>query len=435
MKRAGRNGSMRPDEVGVRGHGSVLEWRLFRVLDAPARDFEARSTGSSSSPAAHCRWPAFIDQECGEMEDRKYAQNPGTDPENSAVAPAAGLSGSCGNCTAQGDSRTVSPSCRGNCTIQEFEVRNRSYDDAALDPRDQPGCRPSPPFGDGQKAVFDSIDGATKPASAGCLTDCQCAKIANQAPPWTEWAKATIELTYAQSGCSWKLRGSYEFRTRQFQGLCGPLRTVATAAFIPELGLTITGRTPVSGDQLVAIGQLLKTPIRGELFTPAVEFSLTRIGEVFGPGRVETAAYLDSRKQVAYVAEHQLDRVRIRLGAEIDGSSLIVRSKCGPRAYAIESLDALDDSQPINEGDRTVLDGWTCSPFSPGQCINVVNVDTQAFLFSFTAPASGVSICRRQKDDQCAVMWRQLTVQAFADPDCRGAQVVRTVNFALCSPE
>jgi hypothetical protein len=399
------------------------------------RDLETRSAGSPSPPAANCRWPALIEQEYEEMEDRKCAPNPGTGPENSVVAPTGALSGIYGNCTTQVDSRAIDMGCSGNCTIQEFEVRNKSYDDAALDPRDQPDCRPTPPFGDGQKAIFDSIDAATRPASAGCRTDCQCVKIANQDPPWTEWAKARIELTYAQGGCSWRLKGSYEFRTRQFPGLCGPLRTVATAASIPELGLTITGGTPVSGDQLVAIGQLLMARFKGELFTPAVEFSVTRIGEVFGPGRVEIAAYLDSRKQVAYVSEHQLDRVRTRLGAEIDGSSLIVRSKCCPRAYAIESLDALDDSQPINEGDRTVLDGWTCSPFSPGQCINVVNIDTQAFLFSFTAPASGVSICRRQQDDQCAVIWRQLTVQAFADPDCQGDQVMRTVNFALCSPE
>jgi len=337
-------------------------------------------------------------------------------------------------CICQSNSQEISMACSGNCTIQEFEVRNKSYDNVALDPPNQPRCRPSPPFNDARKAVFDKIDEATKPVSDGCQADCQCVKLANQDPPWTEWAGATIEVAYTQGGCMWKLQGRYEYRTRQFQGLCGPVRTVAAVALIPELALTITARAPITGDQLVAIRDILKSGIAGDLFTPQVKFSVTRIGEVFGPGRVEITAYLDSKNLVAYVSEHHLDTVKALFRAKGNGSELIIPGQYGPQRYVIKSLDALDYSQPINEGDGTVLKDYICRVFSPGDCRNIVSTDTGAFLFSFRAPQSGLSICSRQKDNQCSVIWRTLTVQAFADPDCQGDQVTRTVNFALCSP-
>ena len=148
--------------------------------------------------------------------------------------------------------------CSGNCTIQEYEVRNKLYDNATLDPPNQPGCRPSPPFDDAQQAVFDAIDEETKPVSDGCKADCQCVKLANQDPPWTEWARATIEVTYTQGACTWKLKGSYEYRTRQFQGLCGPRKTVAAAAFIPDIELKMIAKVPITGDQLTRITEVLK---------------------------------------------------------------------------------------------------------------------------------------------------------------------------------
>lgn len=337
-------------------------------------------------------------------------------------------------CICQSNAQEVSMACSGNCTIQEYEVRNKSYDNVALDPPNQPRCQPSPPFNDAQKAVFDKIDEATKPVSDGCKAHCQCVKLANQDPPWTEWAKATIEVVYTQGGCTWKLQGSYIYRARQFQGLCGPARTVAAVAVIPELNLTVTTRAPITGDQLVAIRDILKSGVAGNLFTPQVKFSVTRIGEVFGPGQVEITAYLDSKNLVAYVSEHHFDKVKALIRAQSNGSDLIIQGQYGPQRYAVRSLETLDYCQPINEGDGTVLNDYICRVFSPGDCLNIFNLDTGAFLFSFRAPASGVSICFRQKGDQCSVIWRTLTVQAFAKPDCQGDQVTRTVNFALCSP-
>lgn len=324
--------------------------------------------------------------------------------------------------------------CSGNCTIQEFEVRKKSYDDAMLDPPRQPGCAPSPPFADGQRAVFDAIDKETRLAENGCKPNCQCVRFAGQDPPWTERARATVETTYTQGRCSWKLKGSYEYRTRQFQGLCGPVSAVTAAAFIPDLGVTITTQTPIGGDQLGAIREILRSVVPGQLFTPQVDFGVTKIGEVFGPGRVEIAAYLDCGNLVAYVSEDRLDTVRALYGAEAKGSSLIIQSKHGPQKYSIKPLEALDYHQPINEGDGTVLEGWICRTRSPGECINIINTTTGAFLFSFIAPDSGVNICRRQAGDKCAVVWRTLTVDAFTERHCRGEQVTRTENFALCFP-
>ena len=148
--------------------------------------------------------------------------------------------------------------CSGNCTIQEFEVRNKNYDDVDLNPPIQPGCRPSPPFNNAQQAVFNAIDNETKPVSDGCEDDCQCVKIANQDPPWTEWASATIEVDYALAGCTWKLKGSYEYRTRQFQGLCGPSRSMVAAAFIPDFEVELVAKTPFTGDQITRITEVLK---------------------------------------------------------------------------------------------------------------------------------------------------------------------------------
>jgi len=148
--------------------------------------------------------------------------------------------------------------CSGNCTTQEYEVRNKHYDDVELAPPGQPGCGPSPPFNNAERALFDAIDQETKPVSDGCEADCQCVKLANQDPPWTEWARATIEVTYAQGGCTWKLKGSYEYRTRQFQGLCGPSKTVAVAAFIPDIEVKLIAKTPITGDQLARITEVLK---------------------------------------------------------------------------------------------------------------------------------------------------------------------------------
>lgn len=324
--------------------------------------------------------------------------------------------------------------CSGNCTIQEYVARNKSYDNVALDPAVQPRCRPSPPYKDAQTKLFEKIDDEMKPVSDGCAANCKCVKIGNQDPTWTDWASATIEVAYAQGGCTWKLQGSYEYKTRQFQGLCGPDRTVASAAFLPELGLTITGQTAVTGDQLIAIKDILKRPTGGELFTPQVEFAKTPIGDVFGPGREEISAYLDAKNLVAYLSDADVNQVTSLLGAECDGSTLITRGEYGPQRYVIKPLDALDYVQPINEGDGIVLNDWICNVFSPGDCINIFNVRTDEFLFSFTAPASGVSICARQKGDKCAVVARRITVQAFSERDCKGDRVTRRLRFALCFP-
>lgn len=48
--------------------------------------------------------------------------------------------------------------CSGNCKIQEYEERNKLYNNVDLDPPNQPRCQPSPPFNDSQKAVFTKID-------------------------------------------------------------------------------------------------------------------------------------------------------------------------------------------------------------------------------------------------------------------------------------
>lgn len=117
--------------------------------------------------------------------------------------------------------------CKGECTIQEFEVRQKNPRDAKATP-----VGDCPPLTEGELDVI--VTGVhhelERPAVEGCCEGpCRCSRFPGQNPPWTD----RTELTYTRvvgkkvgpaAECMYTIEGTVEIRSRIFKGLCVPRR-------------------------------------------------------------------------------------------------------------------------------------------------------------------------------------------------------------------
>lgn len=166
-----------------------------------------------------------------------------------------------------------------------------------------------------------------------------------------------------------------------------------------------------------------------------VQFGKTPIEELYDldqAGRSPLLAMLDPASKKVFVrtgAESQVMSLFQAKSTTEEGVWLVEHSRANG-LYRLATLTAVSLKQPLEKGMLFALEKNECVPVAKDSCVNIYDVDTHEFLYSWKA-VRDTEWCV-PGDDTCVEIWQTNTVTVYPDEDCKGEPFESEEEWAFC---